>query len=312
MPHAIDAHELSKNYAGEHALKDVSFTVVEGSLYGIIGADGAGKTTLLKIATTLLPPDKGSATVLGHDIGRALSPIRAAIGYMPQRFSLYEDLSVIENIHFFADLFGVRGDERRRRVERLLEFSRLAPFRKRRARDLSGGMKQKLALSCALVHTPRLLILDEPTTGVDPVSRREFWAILRELHDQGITIVVSTPYMSEAEYCSELLLLHRGRVLQYGTPSAMVERCPIRTYRISSERAALNVPQSKADLGPLGRVYAVAGALHVAVPRGSSVEQQRILEHVKSLAPEAAHIDPVQPTIEDLFFHYLTEEGGAS
>lgn len=312
MPYAIEAHDLSKDYAGEHALQGVSFSVAEGSLYGIIGADGAGKTTLLKILTTLLTPDRGAATVLGHDSRTSLAPIRSAIGYMPQRFSLYEDLSVMENINFFADLFGVRGDERRERVDRLLEFSRLAPFRNRRSRNLSGGMKQKLALSCALVHTPRLLILDEPTTGVDPVSRREFWAILRDLHEQGITIVVSTPYMSEAEYCSELLLLHRGHALQHGAPSEMIERCPIRTYRISSDNAALNIPQSRSNLGQLGRVYAVAGALHVAVPQDSAVDPQRILERIRSLAPESERIEQMQPSIEDLFFHYLTAEGSES
>ncbi len=312
MPNAIEVHDLSKDYAGEQALKGVGFTVAEGSLYGIIGADGAGKTTLLKILTTLLKPDNGAATVLGNDSRTALSPIRAAIGYMPQRFSLYEDLSVMENINFFADLFGVREHARRERVDRLLDFSRLAPFRNRRARNLSGGMKQKLALSCALVHTPRLLVLDEPTTGVDPVSRREFWAILRDLHAQGITIVVSTPYMSEAEYCSELLLLHRGRALQHGTPAEMIERCPIRTYRISSDRAALNVPQDKSDLGELGRVYAVAGALHAAVPRGSTTDPQHILARIRTLAPESERIEQVEPSIEDLFFHYLTAEGSES
>lgn len=310
MDHALEARNLSKNYTGEHALKGVSVTVPAGSLFGIIGADGAGKTTLLKTIATLLTPDSGDATLLGYDIASRFRDVRSRIGYMPQRFSLYEDLTVIENMTFFADLFGVAGHQRRERTERLLSFSRLGPFRDRRARNLSGGMKQKLALSCALIHTPQLLILDEPTTGVDPLSRQEFWSILRDLHQDGITIIVSTPYMTEAAYCTDLMLLHEGTVLRTGNPASLVAECPITTLRIYSTEYALNVAHAQRDLGPFGAVYPVSGALHVALPRGASYSPDAVLARVRELEPRAEHVEPIEASVEDLFFHYLTTVPG--
>jgi ABC-2 type transport system ATP-binding protein len=224
--YSIEVRGLKKNYSGENALSGADFRVRKGGLFGLIGADGAGKTTLLRILATLIDADSGEARVLSCDVKEGLSEIRSRIGYMPQRFSLYEDLSVEENMLFFADVFCVPAWERGGRMERLLKFSRLAAFRDRRAGRLSGGMKQKLALSCALIHTPELLILDEPTTGVDPLSRREFWSILKELNQSGVTILASTPYLDEAAFCDEIALFHQGRVLLAGSPDDLLRSPP--------------------------------------------------------------------------------------
>jgi len=214
----IEAAGLSITYGESKAIDNLELQIPPGIVYGIIGPDGAGKTSLIRAFCTLLSHYQGTIKVLGFDAAQQAKTIRAAIGYMPQRFSLYQDLTVQQNIMFFARLFRVTKAEREKRLELLYRFSRLQPFAKRLAGNLSGGMKQKLALSCALIHTPRLLILDEPTFGVDPVSRLEFWQILHELKAEGISIVVSTPYMDEAEKCDLICLLHKGRILQEGTP----------------------------------------------------------------------------------------------
>ena len=224
--YSIEARGLRKNYSGENALAGADLLVRKGELFGLIGADGAGKTTFLRILATLIDADGGEARVLSHDVKSGMAAIRGLIGYMPQRFSLYEDLSVQENMLFFADIFCVAPEERLERIERLLKFSRLSLFRDRRAGALSGGMKQKLALSCALIHTPELLILDEPTTGVDPLSRREFWSILKELNQSGVTILTSTPYLDEAAFCDGIALFHRGRVLLSGAPPDLLKSPP--------------------------------------------------------------------------------------
>jgi ABC-2 type transport system ATP-binding protein len=223
---SVEAVDLKKNYSGERALDGVTLAVPRGGCFGLIGPDGAGKTTFLRILATLIDADGGTARVLSHDVKSGMAAIRGGIGYMPQRFSLYEDLSVEENLGFFADVFSVPPAERRARIGRLLAFSRLSPFRDRRAGALSGGMKQKLALSCALIHTPELLILDEPTTGVDPLSRREFWSILMELKAQGVTLLVSTPYLDEAAYCDRVALFHRGKALLTGSPAELLRTPP--------------------------------------------------------------------------------------
>ncbi len=190
-------------------------------MFGLIGPDGAGKTTLMRAVCTLLVPDGGTVLVLGMDATREIVAIRARLGYMPQRFSLYQDLTVEQNLRFFADLFQVKPSERETRLEELYRFSRLKPFKHRRSGALSGGMKQKLALSCALVHTPEILVLDEPTTGVDPVSRHEFWEILGTIQKQGTTILVSTAYLDEADRCDRVALVHDGNVVAAGTPEEL-------------------------------------------------------------------------------------------
>ncbi len=304
MTPAIETHDLRKNYAGENALAGLSLTVPGGSLFALIGADGAGKTTLLRILATLLTPEEGKASVLGFDTLAEYGEIRGRIGYMPQRFSLYEDLSVRENMLFFADVFGMKGQDRTNRIERLLEFSRLGPFQNRRAGHLSGGMKQKLALSCALVHTPPLLLLDEPTTGVDPVSRKEFWLILKDLKSEGITILVSTPYMDEAEYADQILILHQGRALLQGAPGALVGGYPDRLYRISSSKGRMRSPPAQNLPRHVLLAYPAAGG--ISIVSDLAPEQNReLLAAVQESIPEADLVTQARPRLEDLFFHAL-------
>jgi len=303
---AVIVTDLQKDYSGERALAGVSFCVKQGCLFGLIGADGAGKSTLLRICTTLVASDKGSARVLGFDVRENFQDVRRSIGYMPQKFSLYQDLSVAENMRFFADLFGVKRNEREERMKRLLEFSRLAPFQNRRARNLSGGMKQKLALSCTLIHTPAVLFLDEPTTGVDPVSRREFWTILNELKADGITIVVSTPYMDEAHLCDELLFLHRGKAVLHGSPSAVLRTYPYPLYELSSGTATLTISQNAPLPAGVLLMYPEAGSIHVATT--PDVQESNVLSLVKDALPAADRARRCTPKIEDLFVYLLSEE----
>jgi len=218
-PLAVETRGLSKRFESVEAVRSLDLAVREGEMFTLVGPDGAGKTTTIRMLCGLLPPSAGAATVLGFDLARETGQIKNRIGYLSQRFSLYGDLTVDENIEFFAEIHLVR-DYRKRREE-LLEFTRLTPFRVRLAERLSGGMRQKLALACTLVHTPRLIFLDEPTTGVDPVSRRDFWAILSALLKQGVTIVMSTPYMDEAERSSRVGLLAEGRLIAADTPLAL-------------------------------------------------------------------------------------------
>jgi len=304
MPDVITVTNLEKKYGATVALAGVSFGVAAGSLFGIIGPDGAGKTTLMRILATMIAPDAGSATVLGFDVNRGYDRIRPSIGYMPQRFSLYEDLTVRENMLFFADIFNVPAQERPRRIDRLLGFSRLGPFQDRRAGRLSGGMKQKLALSCALIHTPRLLVLDEPTTGVDPVSRTEFWKILGELHDQGITIVVSTPYMDEAAYCDRLVLLHRGAVIDAASPGELTGRYPKTLYRITG-RTALRW-NGETPLPPqVHLIYQSAGSLHAVTDRPLD-DPAALLDAVRRAVPAADAVEAAAAGIEDCLFLHLS------
>lgn len=222
MENSISAKCIAKKYGGTAALGGVSIDVGEGELFGLIGPDGAGKTTLFKILTTLMLPDAGSATVRGLDIREDYKEIRKIVGYMPGTFSLYKDLSVEENLEFFAALFGVTVKENYSLIAPI--YSQIEPFRKRKAGKLSGGMKQKLALSCALVHRPQVLFLDEPTTGVDAVSRSEFWDMLAGLKAYGISILVSTPYMDEAGRCDRIALINEGRILRTDTPARITDK----------------------------------------------------------------------------------------
>ena len=221
---ALQLDRVTKRYGAVTAVSDVSFDVQPGEMFGLIGPDGAGKTTTIRLLCGLLHADGGSVRVLGHDPVREHAAITRSVGYLSQRFSLYGDLSIDENIAFFAEIHDLSKYEERRR--RLLELTNLLPFRSRLADRLSGGMKQKLALACTLVHEPRVILLDEPTTGVDPVSRREFWKLLAEFLEQGITILVSTPYLDEAERCHRVALLHEGRLLSLDTPDRLRRSLP--------------------------------------------------------------------------------------
>jgi ABC-type multidrug transport system ATPase subunit len=219
---AIEVEHISKSYGEVAALRDVSFDVKAGELFGLIGPDGAGKTTLFRLLTTLLKPDAGRASVVGLDIVNDYRDIRKQVGYMPGRFSLYSDLTVRENMDFFASIFGTTIEENYDMVAPI--YRQIEPFSDRRAGKLSGGMKQKLALSCALIHKPKVLFLDEPTTGVDVVSRVEFWDMLYALRQQGITILVSTPYMDEAQRCSRVALINKGQILAIDTPQTIIQQ----------------------------------------------------------------------------------------
>jgi ABC-2 type transport system ATP-binding protein len=280
---------------------------MRGCIFGLCGADGAGKTTLLRILTTLCGFDSGSAKVLDKNVVSDFRNLRTRIGYMPQKFSLYQDLSVAENMRFFADIFGVPPKQRKERTERLLSFSRLSPFQNRRSRDLSGGMKQKLALSCALIHTPEIVFLDEPTTGVDPVSRREFWEILFDLKKQGATVIVSTPYMDEAQKCDELLFLHHGKVLRQGTPAGLLSDFPYALYSVEGENdKVLSYPHSGNIPERVALIYPSEGTLHVAA-KESIDSKELVLSSIKTVLPEASYIRKIEPRIEDLFIFLLSD-----
>lgn len=228
-------NQVNKNYDTVQAVKNISFAVNEGEIFGLIGPDGAGKTTLMRMIVSLLIPDAGEILFMGKKVAENNSFVRSNIGYMPQRFSLYQDLTVAENLLFFGDLFNVPSEIQKERLKRLYHFSKLESFKDRLAGDLSGGMKQKLALSCMLMHEPRVMVLDEPTFGVDPVSRLEFWEILDELRKEGITLIVSTPYMDEAERCDHIGLINRGEILRLDTPINIVNNFKYPLYRIKTE-----------------------------------------------------------------------------
>ena len=232
MP-SVSVTQLSKSYSSIKALDDVSFDVPEGELFGIIGPDGAGKTTLFRLLTTLILPDGGSAVIEGLDVVKDYAAVRHIIGYMPGKFSLYQDLTVEENLNFFATVFNTTVKENYHLIEDI--YKHIEPFRTRRAGKLSGGMKQKLALSCALINKPKVLFLDEPTTGVDPVSRKEFWEMLLKLKSQGITIIVSTPYMDEARLCDRIALMQNGKFLRIDSPENIIASYPQKLWSVTAD-----------------------------------------------------------------------------
>jgi len=219
VEYAVEMHSLTKRFKNTTAVDGLALSIQRGEIFGLLGPDGAGKTTTIRMLCAIMDPTEGSARVAGFDTVKESEEIKKRIGYMPQQFSLYGDLTVLENLVFFADVFQVERQEREKRIARLLEFARLTEFKKRRAAHLSGGMQKKLALACTLIHSPEIIFLDEPTTGVDPVSRREFWDILTELHLEGVTLFVSTPYMDEAERCSRVALMFEGSIIVCDEPA---------------------------------------------------------------------------------------------
>jgi len=287
---------VSKRYATGPAVRGLSFAVERGEMFGLIGPDGAGKTTTIRLACGLLEPDKGSIRVLGLDPAADHRRLTGLVGYLSQRFSLYGDLSVDENIAFFAEVHGVRRYEARR--DRLLEVTQLAPFRTRLADRLSGGMKQKLALACTLVHDPQILLLDEPTTGVDPISRREFWKLLSELLADGITIVMATPYLDEAERCGRVALLHTGRLLAVDRPAALRASLGGVLYEVaaSDHRRAAAVLRSV----PGADVQLFGDRVHVRFAGEEAGAAARIDAALRAAGLSAA-IRPAPPSLEDVF-----------
>jgi ABC-2 type transport system ATP-binding protein len=301
---AIEISNVVKTFGQTAALKDISLSVQEKELFGIIGPDGAGKTTLMRTICTLMAPDSGNIMVLDMDGRRQIVAIRSRLGYMPQRFSLYQDLSVEQNLRFFADLFQVPEGERKDRMERLYAFSRLVPFKKRKAGALSGGMKQKLALSCALIHTPEVLILDEPTVGVDPLSRQEFWEILHSIQQEGKTILVSTAYRDEADQCDRVALMHRGRIIVSGTPAEVKAGFSYPLYRVHG-RDARALRRFFAGLPQVQTTQLFGDAVHISF-------QQRPDEHdwtawQRDSEDNLQGWEPQQPSMEDVFMEYSGE-----
>lgn len=293
---AVSVSHIDKTYGKVHALKDLSFTVDEGELYGIIGPDGAGKTTLFRILATLMRADKGTAEVAGCDVVKDYRKIRNIIGYMPGRFSLYQDLTVEENLKFFATVFNTTIQENYHLIEDI--YKQIEPFKHRKAGKLSGGMKQKLALSCALIHKPEVLFLDEPTTGVDPVSRKEFWGMLLKLKRQGITILVSTPYMDEATLCDRIALMQEGRFIGTDTPQDIIAHYPDRLLAIQSD----NMHKLLADLHDYPQVkssYSFGETFHVTLRDQSPADELKA--YLKQRGHSDVNIRSIAPSIEDCF-----------
>jgi ABC-2 type transport system ATP-binding protein len=295
---AIVASALTKRFGAIAAIEDLSFSVARGEIFGLVGPDGAGKTTVMRMLAGVMRPDGGAITLDGIDVVREAELAKRHLSYMPQRFGLYEDLTVDENIRFYADLFEVPVKLRDERARRLLAASGMEPFRRRLAGQLSGGMKQKLGLTCALVHAPRAVLLDEPTTGVDPVSRRDFWRILYSLLAEGVTIVIATAYLDEAERCHRLALLDRGRLMHCDTPAALKRLMPGALVAIASSDPRA-VRDALTGQPGVRAVVLVGDGVHLIVDNAGRIAA---LEHrLASGAIPYARIAQVTPTIEDLF-----------
>ncbi len=303
---AVKATGIAKAFGDVQALKEVDLRIANGELFGLVGPDGAGKTTLFRILASLLKPDKGAARVLGRDVVEEYGELRPLLGYMPGRFGLYEDLTVGENLKFFASVFRTTVEEGYALIEPI--YRRLEPYRDRLAGNLSGGMKQKLALSCALVHRPRLLILDEPTTGVDAVSRKEFWEMLGEIGKQGITVAVSTPYMDEARLCDRVALMREGEILRSGSPGELIESFGKPLLAIRGERK-YEIIRSLRTLDELASVQAFGDAIHV-VPAGIELDVESIAGHLRSEGLGPVEAERISPGIEDLFIELTTGPPG--
>lgn len=293
---AVSVENITKRYGKTVALDGVSFEVEKGELFGIIGPDGAGKTTLFRIIATLILADSGTASVDGFDVVRDYKELRKRIGYMPGRFSLYQDLTVEENLSFFAAVFGTTIEENYRLVEGIYKF--LEPFRKRRAGKLSGGMKQKLALCCALIHKPDILYLDEPTTGVDPVSRKEFWEMLGKLQQEGITIVVSTPYMDEANLCDRIALIKGGRFLEIDTPQNIRESFSVPLWAVRSDRMHRLLDDVRAFPG-VDNCYAFGETHHFT--SDAAFDAAKLCDYLHGLGHGDVALCPAKATIEDCY-----------
>jgi ABC-2 type transport system ATP-binding protein len=304
MTAAIELSAVSKRFGATAALRDASFAVTRGEMFGLIGPDGAGKTTAIRIICGLLRADGGTVRVLDVDPVRDHRRLTGDVGYLSQRFSLYRDLSVDENIAFFAEIHGVRDYAARR--ERLLELTQLAPFRARLADRLSGGMKQKLALACTLVHEPGLIVLDEPTTGVDPVSRREFWKLLSEFLAQGVTIVMATPYLDEAERCARVALLHEGRVLAVDSPAALVAAHPgglVEVIASDHRRIAATLR----TLPGIAEVQMFGERAHVRLSAPADDAAHRLERQLAAAHVPVESIRPIAASLEDVFIGRLGE-----
>ncbi len=303
---AIEVINIFKTYKSKNkvitALDNVSLKIDEGELFGLIGPDGAGKSSLFRILATVLLPDEGSAKILKYDVVKNFKDVRKLIGYMPGRFSLYQDLSVEENLKFFATIFETSIEENYKLIYDI--YKQIEPFKNRRAGKLSGGMKQKLALSCALIHKPKILLLDEPTTGVDPVSRKEFWEILKKLKTQGITILVSTPYMDEANLCDRIALIQNGKILDVDYPDNIVNKFDKEIYSVSSDNMYLLLNDLR-NYPLTVSCFSFGDSHHLVVEKNKAdvSSLKEYISHHKNLM-----IKNIKPTIEDCFMQMLQSE----
>jgi ABC-2 type transport system ATP-binding protein len=294
---SISVQNISKSFKKTLAVDDVSFQVSEGELFGLIGPDGAGKTTLFRILTTLLLPNEGSAAVAGFDVVTAYKSIRNSVGYMPGKFSLYQDLTVEENLRFFATIFGTTIEENYDLIKDI--YIQIEPFKDRRAGALSGGMKQKLALCCALIHKPKVLFLDEPTTGVDPVSRKEFWEMLKRLQKKGITILVSTPYMDEAAMCDRIALIQKGKILKIDTPEQILANYEKTIYDVQS-KDTYQLIQDLKNYPTQYSVFAFGEYIHY-IDTKTDFDSTALERYLNEKGHSEIIIKKSNPTIEDVF-----------
>jgi len=303
---AIEAVGLRKSFGGRPAVRGVDLAVGRGELFGLVGPDGAGKTTTLRMLAGLILPDAGTAAICGFDVIRHPEEARPHLGYMAQRFSLYGELTVEENYRFLAEVYGMGRAEREARLRDLLELTGLAPFRRRLADQLSGGMKQKLALGCALIYRPDVLLLDEPTTGVDPLSRREFWGILTGLGVAGITVLVTTPYMDEAERCGRLAFIRDGTILRRGSPDELKAALPGVVFEVRAD-PLLTARRVIDDSGLAMATVVYGNYLHVVLGRPETAGDLR--DRLTSAGVRVGRLVPVPPALEDVFVH-LAQTGG--
>jgi len=294
---------MIKTYGDVKAVDDVSFEVEKGELFGLIGPDGAGKTSIFRVLTTLLLADSGTATVEGHDVVKEYQAIRNKVGYMPGKFSLYQDLTVSENLNFFATLFGTTIEENYDLIKDIYE--QIKPFSNRRAGKLSGGMKQKLALCCALIHKPEVLFLDEPTTGVDVVSRKEFWEMLAKLKEQNISIVVSTPYMDEAKLCDRIALIQNGKIMSVDEPEKIVRSFPKPLFAVKAKNIYQLLENLRSDEN-IESCYAFGEYIHVTLK--TEGDEQKVKELAEKYHPEDFEVKKITPTIEDSFIRLMQEQ----
>lgn len=297
----LSVENLVKNYQEVKALKSITFSVQEGEIFGLIGSDGAGKTTLFRIIASLLLPDNGRVTMFDMDVVERYKIIREIIGYMPQRFSLYHDLTVEENLAFFATVFGTTIRENYDLVKNI--YSHIEPFRKRKAGKLSGGMKQKLALSCALIHRPRLLLLDEPTTGVDAVSRKEFWEMLKNLKNKGMTILVSTPYMDEARLCDRVALIQDGRILTLDTPENIIKNYDRKLLAIRSDNMYGLITDLRNEPNAFS-VHLFGQFVHYN-QKNRMADRDRVFRYLTEKGHQNIEIHHIDPIIEDCFMNLM-------
>ena len=299
----VEFRNINKSYKGETAVKDISFTVKKGELFGLIGPDGAGKSTLFRILTTVLLADSGQVFFDGHDVVEDYRYVRRNVGYMPGKFSLYQDLSVRENLEFFATIFNTTIEENYALIKDIYE--QLEPFEDRRAGDLSGGMKQKLALSCALIHKPKVLVLDEPTFGVDAVSRKEFWDMLKSLKEKGVTILVSTPYMDEAELCDRVALIQKGDILEMDTPQGIIDRFDKNLYTL---RTSAIYPALTALSQMEGMELSFSFGQEIHVYSKEPIDTEWLSSQMKEKGIGQVEVAKGQPGIEDCFMDLMVRE----